>query len=112
MVAHLGGEVAAVDEAHRDEERAVLLAGLVDGHDVRVLERGRHARLALEAPAELRVGRELGHDDLQRHAAAEPAVGGEVDDAHAAAPDLALDVVGAEGPVIVAGHGATTVPAD
>jgi hypothetical protein len=105
VLAHLGGKVVPVDEAHGDEERAVLLAGLVDGDDVRMLERGRHARLALEAPAELRVGRELGHDDLERHAAVEAAVDREVDHAHAAAPDLALDVVGAEGPVLVAGHG-------
>ena len=104
-LAHRGGEVVPVDEAHRDEERAVLLAGLVDRDDVRVLEGGRDARLALEALAELRVGRELGHDDLQRHAAAEATVGRKVDDAHAAAPDFALDVVGAEGPVLVAGHG-------
>ena len=103
VVAHLGGEVAAVDEAHGDEQRAVLLAGLVDGHDVRMLERRRHARLALEALAELRVGGELGDDDLQRDAPTEPPIGGEVDDAHAAAPDLALDVVGAEGAVLVAG---------
>ena len=110
VVAHLGGEVVPVDEAHRDEERPVLLARLVDGDDVGVLEGGRHARLALEALAELRVGRELGHDDLERHTAAQATVDREVDHAHAAAPDLALDVVGAEGPVLVGGHG-TRYPA-
>ena len=105
VLAHLGGEVVPVDEAHRDEERAVLLAGLVDRDDMRVLEGGRHARLALEALAELRVGRELGHDDLERHAATQATVDRKVDHAHAAPPDFALYVVGAEGPVFVAVHG-------
>ena len=54
------GEVAPADVAHRQEQHAVALADAVDRHDVRVLERGRHARLAQEALAEALVARELG----------------------------------------------------
>jgi len=31
-------QIAALDEAHRDEQLAVLLARVVDGHDRRVVE--------------------------------------------------------------------------
>jgi hypothetical protein len=58
-----------------------------------VLDRGRRAELALEAPAELVVVRELGRDHLQRDLALERNVGGAVDDAHPAAPGDAADHV-------------------
>ena len=53
-------EVRALDVAHRDEGRAIDLAGLVDGQDVGVVDAGRDLRLALEAGPEVRVVRELG----------------------------------------------------
>ena len=43
----------------------------VNGGDVRVIQRGEHARLALEAGEALRVGRERGRQDLDRDIAAE-----------------------------------------
>jgi hypothetical protein len=39
-------EIGAFDEAHGEKEHAVLLARLIDRDDVRVVERGRDARLA------------------------------------------------------------------
>ena len=48
---------------------AVVLARLVDRDDVRVLDRRGQLRLALEALAEVRVGGELGGDQLQRDGA-------------------------------------------
>ncbi len=36
-------QVAALDEAHRDDQLAVLLAGVVDRHDARVVEAGGEA---------------------------------------------------------------------
>ena len=41
VLGHELGEVVALDVAHREEEDAVLLAGLVDGDDVRMVEGGR-----------------------------------------------------------------------
>ena len=52
-------EVGAVDEAHRDEQEVAVVAGLVDRDHVRVVERRRDPRLALEPRAELLVAREL-----------------------------------------------------
>ncbi len=41
-------EVRAVDVAHREEEEPVDLPGLVDGEDIRVVDRGRHPQFAHE----------------------------------------------------------------
>ena len=87
------GEVGALDVAHGEEEHAVLLARLVDGDDVRVVERGGDPRLAQEALAEALVLGELGRDHLERDLAPETLLLGAVDRAHAAAADERLDVV-------------------
>src|SRR3712207_8358380 len=49
---HDGAEVAALHVAHRDVQQAVVLARVVDGDDVRMVDRGGRARLAHEAIAE------------------------------------------------------------
>ena len=51
------------------------------------------APFAQEALADDRVGREVGGQRLDRDAAVELRVAGEVDDAHAAASDLAFELV-------------------
>jgi hypothetical protein len=86
-------QVVAVDVAHRDEQRPVRLARLVDGNDVRVVERRRELRLTLEAAPEVLVLRQLRDDQLQRDHPAQADLLGEIDDAHAAATELALDPV-------------------
>ena len=73
-------QVAAADQPHRDDQLAVLLAGVVDGDDVRVLEAGREPRLAQEAVAEALVAAEVACDHLQRHRAVEGEMGGAIDD--------------------------------
>ena len=90
-------QVGALDEAHREVERAALGAGVEDRDDVRVVERGRQPALALEAGAEDRVARERGREHLQRDRAVERQVGGPVDDAHPAAPGDRVDAVAGEG---------------
>ncbi len=71
-------------------------ADVVDRADVRVVE-GRDAlRLALEARAELRVGREQRRQQLERHVAIEPRVAGAVDLAHPARAERSHDLVGAQ----------------
>ena len=87
------GQVLALDELHGEVEHPVDLAGVVDGDDVRVLERGRDPRLAREALAEaLRLG-EVGRDDLDGGAALEVEVLRAIDHAHPAAADPLLDPV-------------------
>jgi hypothetical protein len=89
--------VGPLDVAHRHVQEAVLLARVVDGDHVRVLDRRRGAEFAPEALAELRVLGELGRDHLQRHLALERDVRRAVDDAHPAAAADAADYVVGEG---------------
>ena len=69
----------------------VLLADAEDRHDVGVVQVGRGAGLAVEAADLLGVEQGRRAQDLQRHATAERLLLGLVDDAHAAAADLAED---------------------
>ena len=89
-------EVRAGDVAHRDEGDAVLFAGGVDRHHVGVLDRGGDPRLLGEAPGEDLFGGRLGRDQLQRHAPLEAGLDRQVEDAHAAAAEAALDPVAGE----------------
>jgi hypothetical protein len=69
------------------------LPDLVDGHDVRVIQRGRGLRLLREAVDPLAVVGEDGREDLQGDVAAEPFVAGAVDVAHAARGDEVEDPI-------------------
>jgi hypothetical protein len=89
-------QVGAPDPAHRDEQPPVGFAGLVDRDHVRVVDRGQHARLALEAGSEALVGRQLRRDDLQRHRPVERDLRRAVDGAHAALAGHPLDAVAGE----------------
>ena len=53
-------EVAALEQLHRHVDLALLLAEVVDGDDVRVVEAGRRLGLALEALAQVVVGADGG----------------------------------------------------
>ncbi len=53
------------------------------------------ARLAQEALAHQRIGRQRRREDLERDGAVQPLVAGEEDDAHPPATEFALDAVGA-----------------
>ena len=73
------------------------LAGVVDGHDRRMVQRRRVLRLAPEPQVERGVAGEVGAQDLDRDVTAEPDVAGEVDLGHATeAEDLAQLVAGGE----------------
>jgi hypothetical protein len=86
-------EVDPVDEAHRDEKQAVVLAGLVHRDHVRVLDRGGDLRLGLEAVSELGVLGVLGRDQLVGNPPLECELGAAIDDPHPAAGDRAVDPV-------------------
>ena len=92
-----GGEAipdgAARELLHHDEAEALALDVVEDRDDVRVGQAGQGARLGGEALAHLGLRRERRRQLLDGDAAVEAPVATEVDDAHAAAPDLALDVV-------------------
>ncbi len=90
-------QVAALDQSHRDDQLAVLLAGVEDRHDRGVVEAGGKPRLAQEAVAEGLVAGELAGDHLQRHRPVERQVGRPVDDPHPATRDQRVEPVAGEG---------------
>ena len=83
----------AVDVAHDEEDEAIRLADAMNGDDVRVRESRGHARLAEESFARCRGAGEVRREHLDGHVAIELHVAREVDDAHAAAAELALERV-------------------
>src|SRR6185295_7946967 len=75
-------ERIALQILHNEERCAVLLADVVQWTDVGVIELRDRAGLAIEAFAKLRVARELGREDLDRHGAIQACVAGFVDLSH------------------------------
>ena len=78
----------AVEELHGDERLAVLVADVVDGADIGMVEGGRGLGLTPETLQSLAV---LGHSfgqEFQSHKAIEPGVLGLVDDTHPTAAQL------------------------
>ena len=86
-------EVDPVHVAHRDEQAAVCLAGLVDRNDVRVVEARGEPRLPQHPLAEPLVIGEAFAQELQGDGALEPHVERAVHLAHAAAPGKSTDLV-------------------
>ena len=74
----------------------LVLADLVDRHDPRMIEVGRRLGLGVEALDVGLVGELAGQDHLEGDGAVEADLPGLEDDAHAAAGDLADDLVVAE----------------
>ena len=99
-------EVGALHVAHHQVQVTALLARGVDRDDVRVVDRRRDPRLALEALAEARVPRPVGGDQLEGDRAPQRELGRPVDDAHAAAAGDRLDAAAGElGAWEQVGHG-------
>ncbi len=82
-------ECLALVAGHGDEEPAVVrLVDVVDGADVRVIERRRGARLLDEALLGVLVPRQLGGEELEGDGPLEAGVLGAVHDTHAALTEL------------------------
>ncbi len=80
-----------------EEGQAVGLADVVDLHDVGVLQPGDGLRLGQEAGGRLGRGMGTAQDHLQGAGAVQADLPGAVDDAHAAAAQLAQDLVAGDG---------------
>ncbi len=96
FVAEERTQVRALDEPHHQVQPAVELPGVVNRHDVWMLERHRELGLPREPLAEAFVGGELGRHHLQRHDPLQTEVARTVDDAHAALTDQLLGAVAEE----------------
>ena len=89
-----GGAVHVLHHDVRDRDPVdVVLAGVVDGDDRGVVERGGRLGLAAEPGLEGRVAGEVGAQRLHRDGAAEPGVMGEVDLGHATAAEHRAQLV-------------------
>ena len=87
----------ALQILHGDEGAAVLLADVMNGADVGMIQRGGGASLALEPAQRLPVASQIVRQELERDEATEPGVLRFVDHAHAAAAELLDDAVVGEG---------------
>ena len=87
------GERAALHVLHGDEVGVGVLAPVVDGDDVGMVEVGGRLGFAAEPLDEVRVGGELGEQHLDGHRAIEQQVACQEDVGHSAAPDALLDLV-------------------
>ena len=88
---------AAFQILHGDEGAAVLLADVVNGADVGMVQSGGGPRFALEPAQRLPVARQVVRQELEGHEATESSVLRFVDHAHAAAAELLDDAVVGEG---------------
>ena len=92
-----GAQRLALDELHRDEAAASTVADVVDGDDVRMVERRRGARSRSKRRPLGVAAVDPRAEELERDVAAEPRVVRAIDLAHAAAPDQRQHLIGADG---------------
>ena len=83
-------ERVAIDVLHGDIELTVVVADVVDGDDVGVLEPAGRLSFTHEATAQVLA---IDAQEFQRHVAVEHGVAGEVQHPHAPFPEESLDVV-------------------
>jgi hypothetical protein len=93
----------AFEQHHGQEEDTAVLADLVDGDDVVVLDGGGHLRLALEAAARVLVGGQRGPHGLEGDRPPQLQILRQKDNAHAAGAELAQDAVRPEPADLVGG---------
>ena len=79
-----------------EERRAAVLADVVDGEDVRVIERACRSRFVRKAAQALGIAREVRQQDLDRDVAVETFVSGAPHFARAAGPEQSNDGVRAD----------------
>ena len=89
-------QIRSGDEAHCEVEATGHVTGVVDRHDVWMLERDGELCLPGEAFAEAFVERQLGRQQLQRNGPFQPQVEGTIDDAHPTSADQLVDPISDE----------------
>src|SRR5262245_4003647 len=86
----------ALEQLHDDVIGAVLMADVVEHADMRMVQRGDDTSLPLEAGAQVRVGREVRGEDLERDAALQAGIPRPIHLAHAPGPQRTEDLVVAQ----------------
>jgi hypothetical protein len=83
----------AVEELHRNEMLAFLLADVVNGADVRVIQCGCSLRFSAEPFQRSGVVEHFGGQEFQAHRTMEPGVFGFIDNTHPTTTELFYDSV-------------------
>jgi hypothetical protein len=86
-------ETSALEALHHDERLPLVLADVVDGADVGVVQGRGGSFLALESLSGPRFVESPFGEELQRHRAAQPRVLGRVDNPHASTAQFLTDTV-------------------
>jgi hypothetical protein len=97
-------ERLALQQFHDEERRAVMLADVVKGAEMRVVQAGNDLGLALESLAATRVGAQFGWKNLDGDCAVEAGVASLVDFSCAVRPDGSLHLILTEACSEGAGH--------
>src|SRR5439155_1288449 len=106
-------ELTTLDELHRDIPDAAVLAKIVDGYDVGMIEPARRLRLPPEAGdhgRRISAGKLVRADGLERNDALDRWIVALVDHAHCTAPDFAPNLVFADAIDLCHGSLAHSVP--
>ena len=90
-------QCGAIEKFHGDERLAILFANIVDGANVRMVQRRGCLRFALEAPQGLRVAGDFVGKKFQSDETLQTSVLGLVNHAHATAAKIFHDAVMGEG---------------
>jgi len=86
-------ECLAVDELHHDEVSPIVLVDLVDGDDVRMIQRRRSFGFVNEPLLARLVCQLLGTQDFDANETIEPQIAGLIDNTHSAFAELGDDLV-------------------
>ncbi len=86
-------DIVARDVRHHEENDAALLVDRVDVDDVRVVELRGHLGLAQEPGLDFAAERQFGWQYFDGDRALQTPIFGAIDDPHAAAPDLAVQLI-------------------
>jgi hypothetical protein len=89
-------QITALDVLHHDVGPVFAGADFVDRHDVRMVQRRRRPRLVREPRERVAIRREARGKHLDRHAAAELGIAGDVDLTHPSRADGTDDFVATE----------------
>src|SRR5580704_13750377 len=79
------------EQLHGEKVDAVALFHGIERHDIRMIECGDGASLALEASETFGIARDVGRQDLKRNFATERGVGGAVYFTHSTGADRGVD---------------------
>src|SRR6266700_7528257 len=95
----------AVQKLHGNESLAILLPGVIDRANIRMIQRGCGLRLPLETSQGLSVSGNLLRQKLESDETMEPGVLGLVDHTHTAAAQLLQDAIVRNGSTYKLGRG-------